>query len=149
MHAGPLCCRRLLPLPAAACPLKVFGLVCVVGQVEAVSACVCLRVGREAFRKLLGPLHAELESRMPAASPMMRRPPREARPRRPPRKRAGYAHETGDDEPKMVAEATKFASQLGFVTSPDDILLALHNYRVSNEKNVAMRLYHASSVLNN
>ena len=48
-----------------------------------------------------------------------------------------------------MAEATKFASTLGFISSGDDILLALHNYRVSNEKNVAMRLYHASSVLNN
>ncbi|KAK7253783.1 pyruvate kinase [Aureococcus anophagefferens] len=59
----------------------------------------------------------------------------------------GYADDTGDDEPKMVAEGTKFACSLGLVTSGDDFLCAVHSYRVNKQKNIAMRFFHASSVL--
>ncbi|KAH8066456.1 pyruvate kinase [Aureococcus anophagefferens] len=58
-----------------------------------------------------------------------------------------YADDTGDDEPKMVAEGTKFACSLGLVTSGDDFLCAVHSYRVNKQKNIAMRFFHASSVL--
>jgi len=33
------------------------------------------------------------------------------------------------------------------VAGGDDVLLALHSYRVADEKNMAMRFFHASSVL--
>jgi hypothetical protein len=47
----------------------------------------------------------------------------------------------------MVAEGTKFACSLGLVTSGDDFLCAVHSYRVNKQKNIAMRFFHASSVL--
>ena len=59
----------------------------------------------------------------------------------------GYAHQSGKDETKMVAEGTKYAASLGIVAGGDDVLLALHSYRVADEKNMAMRFFHASSVL--
>lgn len=59
----------------------------------------------------------------------------------------GYAHASGKDETKMVAEGTKYARSLGIVANGDDVLLALHSYRVADEKNMAMRFFHASSVL--
>ncbi|KAH8044331.1 pyruvate kinase [Aureococcus anophagefferens] len=58
----------------------------------------------------------------------------------------GYADDTGDDESKMVAEGTKFACSLGLVTSGDDFS-ARSTYRVNKQKNIAMRFFHASSVL--
>ena len=60
----------------------------------------------------------------------------------------GYANDSGSDELKMVSEGAKYAAALGII-GPSDILLALHSYRVSGEKNISMRFFHASSVLTN
>ena len=39
------------------------------------------------------------------------------------------------------------AAVLGLVAHGDDILCAVHSYRVNKAKNIAMRFFHASSVL--
>ena len=59
----------------------------------------------------------------------------------------GYADADGDDEFKMVAEGTRFACALGLVCHGDDILCAVHSYRVARAKNIAMRFFHANTAL--
>ncbi|KAJ8603146.1 hypothetical protein CTAYLR_004612 [Chrysophaeum taylorii] len=61
-------------------------------------------------------------------------------------KRYGYDHNTGDDEPRMVVEAIKFAGVLGFITDPTDVVCAVTAYRLAAVKNIAMRFFTAGSI---
>ena len=62
--------------------------------------------------------------------------------------RYGYQHESGEDEGVMVTEATKFAKVLGLITYQEDVVCALHSYRIANSKNIAMRFFAAGTCLN-
>ena len=57
----------------------------------------------------------------------------------------GYQHESGDDEGVMVTEATKFAAARKILTHSDDVVCALHAYRILHTKNIAMRFFDAGS----
>mmetsp|Transcript_35669 Transcript_35669/g.114061 ORF Transcript_35669/g.114061 Transcript_35669/m.114061 type:complete len:529 (+) Transcript_35669:175-1761(+) len=59
--------------------------------------------------------------------------------------RYGYQHESGEDEAAMVTEATKFAVVNGALANSDDVVCALHSYRINSTKNVAMRFFKAGS----
>jgi len=59
--------------------------------------------------------------------------------------RYGYQHESGEDEGVMVTEAVKYAASLGFVKYAEDVVCALHAYRVGTTKNVAMRVFQAGA----
>lgn len=61
--------------------------------------------------------------------------------------RYGYQHESGEDETAMVSEGVKYASKLGFLKYKEDVVCALHAYRVGMTKNIAMRFFQAGSAL--
>jgi len=59
----------------------------------------------------------------------------------------GYNNAAGDDENKMVAAGAKHAAEIGVITKADDIVCAVHAYKVGASKNVAMRFFYAGPAL--
>lgn len=63
--------------------------------------------------------------------------------------RYGYKHASGEDENAMATEAVKYAATLGFVKYSEDVVCALHAYRIGNAKNIAMRFFEVGTVASN
>ena len=53
----------------------------------------------------------------------------------------------GNDEAKMVVEGAKKAYGLGLIKHVDDIICAVHSYKVGVTKNIAMRFFYAGAAL--
>jgi pyruvate kinase len=54
---------------------------------------------------------------------------------------------SGDDEAAMVLEGAKCAFALGHLDHVDDIVCAVHSYKVGVTKNIAMRFFYAGAAL--